>query len=81
MSKLLQSHKFKHDPTKIQKLVIKLYENINFAVSMGSKIDPDLYRDIVKQLEKINVELANLGQELREFDYEYQVLKARCSKK
>ena len=64
-----------------QKMIVSLVESINFAVSMGSEIDKGLYRDIVRQLEKINVELANLGQELMEFDYECQKAKYLAEKK
>jgi len=80
MTVFLQSTKFKHSPNKIRKQILKLLESINFAITMGSEIDPDLYRDIVKQLERINAELALLNHEIQELDYKYQVLKARCQK-
>ena len=80
MTVFLQSTKFKHSPSKIRKQILKLLESINFAITMGSEIDPDLYRDIVKQLERINAELALLATEIHELDYKYQVLKAKCQK-
>jgi len=80
MTVFLQSTKFKHSPNKIRKQILKLLEAINFAVVMGAEIDPDLYRDIVRQLERINAELALLNHELMELDYKYQVLKAKCQK-
>ena len=80
MTVFLQSTKFKHSPSKIRKQVLKLIESINFAVVMGAEIDKALYRDIIRQLERINAELALLNHEIHELDYKYQVLKARCQK-